>query len=287
MKISLIELLNGRNDLEIQEKETTVVIKERPKRGRPSKVVELPKEIKLSEENLEALGLFLAEGTIMKKYNRIELGNTEVLLIETFLRFLENLRISRSEVKVKISAFVDSCPMSEIQLKTFWSNQLKIPIENFQKVSWYHQKGKRKRASPYGVVQIRVYHKLLTEIFYKILKRATKLALTSKSLAMPFLRGIFAGEGSIDKRKDSIHSVIVSCVKYKTLIKKLLSVCGIKPGKYNPRMRGFPIRGIENFGKIYEMQLFKLHPAKDKEFTNRVKNHRYFYRTSSPSVRIP
>jgi hypothetical protein len=96
-------------------------------------------------KNLEALGIFLAEGTTVEDYNRIELGNTEFSLIERFLKFLESLRISRKEIKVKINAFVDNCSMNETELKTFWSEKLKIPIKNFQKVTWYHQKGNKKK----------------------------------------------------------------------------------------------------------------------------------------------
>jgi hypothetical protein len=113
------------------------------------------------------------------------------------------------------------------------------------------------------------------------------MVLTEKSLAISFLRGIFSGEGCIDKRKDSIHSVIISCLKYKNLIKRLLIKCGIKPGKYNPRMRGFPIRRIENFVKIYQMELLKLHPTKNEEFINKIKNHRYFYRIFSTQRESP
>lgn|GEM_PF-5341548 len=284
MKLELVEILKRMKNLEIQEKDQIIMVREKPRLGKPSKVLELPKEIKLDEENLESLGIFLAEGTTVENYNRIELGNTEFSLLERFLRFLESLKISRNEIRIKINAFVDSCPMNEVQLKAFWSRKLKIPVGNFQKISWYHQKGTRKKASPYGVVQIRVYHKLLTKIFQKILQETIKLTRKKKSMAIPFLRGIFSGEGCIDKRKDSIHSVIISCVKYKNLIKRLLTKCNIKTGKYNPRMRGFPIRGIENFGKIYKMQLFKLHPTKNKEFTDRIKRHRYFYRISPLSA---
>jgi len=286
MKLNVAQILKEIDRLEIQEKDSVVIVKEKCRIGRPSKPLELPKEIELNEENLEALGLFLAEGTTIDNYNRIELGNTEFSLLEAFIKFLETLNISRDVIKIKINAFTDRCPLNENELKDFWSKKLKIPVENFQKVSWYYQKGNKKMACPYGVVQIRVYHKLLAKIFQKILQKTIEIVINEKSLAVPFLRGIFAGEGSVEKRKDSIHSIAVSCVKYKELIKQLLINCGIKTGKYNPRMRGFPIRGIENFKKLLEMQLLRLHPRKNEEFTYRIRNHRYFYKISH-SAQIP
>ena len=278
MRLNLIRILEKIKSIEVKVLNSRILIKEKPRVGRPSKQIKLPKYLDLSEQNLEAMGIFLAEGTIVKGYNRIEIGNSEPALLEKFLELLENLGITRNDVKVKINIFYeDACSTKETEIKKFWADKLKISIANFQKITWYHKKGKKK-TSPYGVAQLRVYNKLLTKLFLLILHKIIKIVLKRSNLAVPFLRGIFSGEGCVERRGKSIHAIIVSCVKYKSLIKKLLEKIDITTGKYNPRARGFPIRGIENFKKIYELELFRIHPIKNQNFIEGLKNHRYFYK---------
>ena len=287
MKLNLERIIHKIGDLSIQKKEEQLIISEKRKRGRPSKQLYLPQKIHLTKDVIEAFGLFFGEGTKTQDYNRIEFGNTEPRLLRKFINLLKEFNIKTSEIRVKINIYEDDAKiLSDDELKKYWSKKLHIPLQNFQKVSWYHKKGTRKKAAGFGTVQLRVYHKLLAKIFRLTFYKVVQLALSHTQIAQHFLRGIFAAEGFVERRGKSIHKVGVSCKKDKEIVYKLLHKVKLIPGKYNERMRSFPIRGIENFGIILKLKLFELHPKKHKKFMRSIVNHRYFYKISH-STRIP
>lgn len=241
----------------------------------------LPQHILLTKEVIEAFGLFFGEGTRTQEYNRIEFGNTEPQLLRRFINLLKEFNIKNSEIRVKINIYKEDAEIrSDDELKSYWSKELDIPFQNFQKITWYQKRGTRKEAAKFGTVQLRAYHKLLVRIFILTFYQVMQLALSHTQVAQHFLRGIFAAEGFIERRGKSIHKVGVSCKKDKEIVYKLLRKVGLAPGKYNERMRGFPIRGITNFGIILKLKLFELHPKKHEKFMNGIVNHRYFYKIS-------
>jgi hypothetical protein len=121
---------------------------------------------------LIGLGIWLGEGTkeiIDEK--RIEIINSETLIIKKFLKFVKEIGIPTNRVRTKIILKSESNKDKKVKIKNatdFWIKKTKIPIKNFWKTIFIVGKTKRLRRLDFGTLTIRVLKgTLLFKLFTK------------------------------------------------------------------------------------------------------------------------
>lgn len=86
---------------------------------------------KLSKRDIFIAGLFLywGEGTKTSRY-RTEVTNTDPSMIIFFIKWLDNQKVDRSSLRIKLHLYVD---MNQEKEEKYWSRTLCIPRSQFQK----------------------------------------------------------------------------------------------------------------------------------------------------------
>lgn len=111
------------------------------------------------------LGLFWGEGNKVNTYS-VRLGNTDVNLIKTFLRFLtEQCGVKQEKIRFGLQVFNDIDPVKALE---YWQVQLNYPPNNFMPsvvVSPPQGKGTYRKKSEFGVLTVYVHNKHLREWF--------------------------------------------------------------------------------------------------------------------------
>ena len=124
------------------------------------------KELKTSEDFLLyglGLGLYWGEGTKSNKLS-VRLGNTNPLIIKTFLKFLyEIYAVDKNKLKFGLQVFNDMDPK---KAKEFWITELQTTSDKFQKVivSSPVGNGTYKNKTKYGVLTVYLHNKKLRDI---------------------------------------------------------------------------------------------------------------------------
>lgn len=250
--------------------------------GRPNKPLLLPSQISVDTDFLVGFGIYYGEATVSDLVtNRIEVANTEPMLLCILLNFFRKFGISRKQIKVQIGIYEEDAEFTERdRLIKFWSPKLKIPKKNFKTITVYNKIGSRKRAARYGTVQLK-YHSTLMKIFMRKFTTALIGKIQhDKNMCREFVKGLIAAEGNVEVRPESksLKSVNVACTKNKDEVFKFLEKMCIKPGKYNSRMRAIRIQGIDNFKILLEMNLMTIHHQKYNSFLTSLRRHRYAYK---------
>lgn len=101
--------------------------------------------------------IYLCEGT--KEYlnrfgspkRRIEVCNSNPLVIKLFLKYLRTYNIDEGKLKGRCSLHDGD---NEDNIKKYWSKVSGIPLKQITKSTW-KKKGKKKKRLPYGTFTIR------------------------------------------------------------------------------------------------------------------------------------
>ncbi len=116
------------------------------------------------------VGLYWGEGT-KASTSSVRLGNTDPILIDTFIQFLEKFfSLRRSQLKFGLQLFSD---MSEDEGLDFWSKTLRIEKTQFYKVivTPYRSLGTYRKKSKHGVITIYFHNRKLRDILVKLLRK--------------------------------------------------------------------------------------------------------------------
>ncbi len=113
---------------------------------------------------LAGLMLYWGEGEKSQKMGRVQLANTDPLMVRIFYRFLkEELRIPEEKIKVWLLLYPD---LHDEMQKRFWSTSSGVPLSQFSNSIYIKGRHSTRRLS-YGVCNIYVrsrehYEKIMT-----------------------------------------------------------------------------------------------------------------------------
>ena len=228
--------------------------------------------IELNELFFEGLGIWVGDGS---KSKGLYFGNTSKDLLLHFLKFSEEvLGFSRKNFKAVI--IVPNFEKDEEKIKRKWSKILKIPTENFRKVT-KKRKGKGILRKEY--VQLYFDSEVLLKLMKSFYLNIRKLLSLDKRFVIGFLRGIFSTEGSVIIKPETgtLFNISISSkdIKLIKLLKELLERVDVQAGKYiySYGMK-FPIYGKRNFEKLERYEIFKLNSEKNRKFAKGFSNFR-------------
>lgn len=283
MKLSLLPLVKRTFDeqfYKVTVEKEKIRLTSNKRDGRPSKPLVLPKILDINEEFITGFGIFYSEGTwAIGGVSRVEAGNSEPILLNHFINFLEDFGFKKTEFKVKIGIYEEDAAIKEPEkLKNFWKQKLLIPLENFQKVSFYKKTGSKRVAMKYGVAQVRYYNTNLVRFMHAFRKEMLRIIGNNKKLTKAFLKGVIASEGHVELRNaSSLKAVYIACKNTHDELLGLLSSIGIQTKGYKIYNRCIRIQGVKNFKILFNDSLMNVHPDKNSEFINGLKNHRYVF----------
>jgi hypothetical protein len=116
------------------------------------------------------IGLYWGEGTRSDKHS-IRLGNTDPLLIKSFMTFLERMfGVQSSNLKFGLQIFSDINPQEALD---FWTRELGVNSYQFHRptVTISGSLGTYRKKSLYGVVTVIYHNKKLRDILVNLLPR--------------------------------------------------------------------------------------------------------------------
>jgi hypothetical protein len=185
------------------------------------------------------------------------------------------LNIKHEQLKGYIKTYGTKIPENE--LVEHWSVASEIPKINFFRVKRYVSKEKyiRNRSLPseYGWLEVYFSSVLVRDIVDNLANIIKTKSLESKEIALNFLKGLVAGEGSVKLVKNKLREVrIASCNSFEQeFIRRLLEILNIKPSQAKYKFY-IAISGTDNFKKLKEFDVFEIHNQKRQKFNFGLKN---------------
>lgn len=107
------------------------------------------------------IGLYLGEGAKSFKRGVVAFGNTDPLIIRTFLKFLKIIcDVDSDKIKFELNIYDDVSLQSALE---YWTRVTEMPLSSFSKsiIRKAREKGTYKHWSRYGTLTIRVNNKKL------------------------------------------------------------------------------------------------------------------------------
>ncbi|MFH1359175.1 MAG: LAGLIDADG family homing endonuclease [archaeon] len=242
-----------------------------------------PNKINLKENFISAIGFFDAEGT-KTHHKLIEVVNSEPLLINLFINFLDYFKITKENLSYKI-IFNRKIPhlikeskdkVSNNAIK-FWRDKINIPSEKEIKISYVGKLiGKtRKRIIKYGSLDINYNSVLFRNFLFKLIEK-TKKKIDSEKEAMAYLRGYFCGEAYVGK-KDRQIQVGSNDKEQLYFSKKLLEIINVNSSIYDKTSTSPPriiIQNLKSFIILEDKNIFKFHIDKKKNLIKKILNYK-------------
>jgi len=225
--------------------------------GKESKRVTVNRFISLDELFMGGLGLWRGEGGQKKG---IYFGNSDISLLQHFLDFVEQ-KIGLPRGKFKVTINVPAQPNSE-DVKGKWSNELRIPAENFTGICVDPRINKE-------YAQVYFNSVILAELMKNFYLKSKEIVLLHPELCIHFLRGLFAAEGSVILKSSGVlHHVTFSSKDGELiqLLRQCLRLLGVEPNSYSVKGMNLQIYGLPNFRRIRELGIHTLHPEKREKF---------------------
>jgi len=225
--------------------------------GRESKKVILNRIVLLDRQFFEGLGLWQGEGS---KGKGIYFCNSNLQIVRHFLTFAEEkLGLPRADFKVTVCT-PRSSEQDEIREKL--SEVLGVPINNFTALCVDPRINKEN-------VQVYINSIVLVELLKNLHEKLKPLIRSNTEFAAAYLRGIFAGEGSVLLKKSGVLFHVDFATKDESSVefyKQCLDLLEIAHGKYMERSLKFQIYGRRNFQRFKELSIHTLHPEKRAKF---------------------
>jgi len=237
-----------------------------------------PRYLELNEELFEVFGLYQGEG--YKKTpvggTRVNFVNSNVGLINKVILFFQNIFEISPE---KWSAFINYVGDSKEKLNRviidYWSQKTNIPVNNFKRVNYL--KGKGIKSAENGTLHIFIPSCVLGEVCLNILEIIEKLSLKNKQYASWFLRGIMAADGSATLQKYKSLRIVELALENdheKYLYTKIFERLCIGIKDYSLSSRKLGVSGWDDFFKLAQINVFKLHDIKRDKFLVGLSNHK-------------
>jgi hypothetical protein len=243
----------------------------------------IPRYLNLDTNLFEVFGLYQGEGYKKAPVSgtRLEFVNCDKNLINIILKFFEqkfNIPVKRWSAYVNY-VYNRNNIKSHSQLVSHWSNETRIPLDNFRKTQYL--KGKCINSAPLGTLHILIPSCVLGEVCLDVMENLSILATKKKNHAAAFLRGLMAADGSaIQKQYKNYKTLRTADLAIETqnevvLYGKILNVLEIEFKDYSSHSRKLAISGWNNFYKLAIWDIFKLHKKKKDSFRNGFSNHKY------------
>jgi len=224
--------------------------------------VTVPRYLLFDRWTCQVFGLYLTDGARSKNAHALGLTNNNSVILNLFLDFLEQrLGVPRNMIRAKITANHKLHAGKDEELKKFWREKLKLPINQFYKTSF----GKTATAT-HGAVHLSVERRVLKEIFVGILERAQDEIFSDPQRCQWVLQGIMAGDGFPQLEESVLRRVVISvkdrsdAVVYEKLLHQLNILFKWR------KNRGIDITGAENLRKLFLLDIFSLHDDRNKRF---------------------
>jgi hypothetical protein len=235
----------------------------------------LTKEIEINQKLAEGIGLYCGDGNLNSKSLRhITFTSTDHDIGKFMFNFFtKTFGISFKDITLLIYCFYNQ--NSEV-VKNKWSKIIEVPKNKF-KILVQHKKKK-------DYLEIRINSIIFGKIFRELAYFLFPLILRNSSLRQAFLRGYFAADGSIERRKNKNYFQIshINFAYHKSketwlrdFIVKCLRAEGIKDIKLklskNKQTASIRVCKWKNFILCWKMKLFERCERKKKIFMRIVK----------------
>jgi hypothetical protein len=243
----------------------------------------IPRYLKLDINLFEVFGLYQGEGYKKAPISgtRLEFVNCDKEIINIVLNFFKekfNIPLKRWSAYINYVHNKNNIK-SHNQLVSHWSNETKIPKDNFRKTQYL--KGEGIKSASFGTLHILIPSCVLGEICLGILDHLEILSTKNEKHAAAFLRGLMAADGSAIehqyKHNKTLRNVDLAIETQKEIIlyKKIINKLNIEVKDYSTHSRKLCICGWDNFYKLAKIDIFKLHRKKANSFKNGFSNHKY------------
>ena len=211
----------------------------------------------------EVIGLYYGDGLNTRAHTgnrRTAFANSNYILHLHWLSFLKSVGLEKEELFGQISIDKDNIRNNVLD---YWHNHTGIPKENFSKISFC-----KKRCSGYGVLSLEFNSILFRKIFDKIFDYSLSELNSNERYIKAFIRGLFAAEGSVIPRNNSIVnlSIAIKDSSRREFVKGLLRKIGFKISCLNNNTKEIVIHGYMNFKLFRDLNLSSIHPAKNELF---------------------
>ena len=220
-----------------------------------NKQLKIKRFVELNDLFFEGFGLIEGDGD---KAKFIGFTNSEFSILRHFLEFMEKcFGFSRDLFSVRLLLPVGTNP-EEAKNEVKKELNLKDHIIRF---------GFRKN---HKSLVVNLYNRKETiDVVFRILYQLSRrMANENKSYAIPYLRGVTAAEGTVQRRNTtkSLFAVKISStdIENTRLYKNLLRLCDIEFGK--DERDCIPIRHLMNFLKMNKCNLMKISERKKEKF---------------------
>ncbi|MFH0922998.1 MAG: LAGLIDADG family homing endonuclease [Candidatus Micrarchaeota archaeon] len=236
-------------------KKDEVIIFYENKLGASPRPLLLPSRIRVSQDFLRWLGIYIGEGTKTRRH--VKVTNSEPEIIKQALKFFKEMGVAPDYVWVQLH---ECSEKTFDEVKNFWLNSCGLRVQKvFVKKAVGSSEHKIKE---YGTLHVEFYGKIL-RLFVDGLLVDRNLFL-KKEFAKPLLQGLFAAEGSKTMRGKRVSAVNYTSTKNEELeyVKQLLCLYEVQSAIYF-KQNLVSVCGFENMEKLMRLDVFVLRP-KDK-----------------------
>lgn len=236
-----------------------VVFYKNNSRSQPKPLV-LPRFMLIHKDFLVGLGIYLAEGS---KNRNPKVTNSEPFIINQSIKFFKLFGIRKFRAWIQLH---ERSNKSFNQVKRFWLSKIESGSTKITKIILKKSRGTADIEN-YGVIHLEASFILLRYVIERLLKKV-KFILNNipDYLAIYFLRGAFAGEGSVGMVKNTVRSISYTSIKdnERKIISKLLKKFNVisHEDKANFQIRFF---GFSNLDKLNNLDIFKYHPERRRK----------------------
>ena len=239
----------------------------------------LPKTLVINEKFIKTIGVLDAEKTkFQSKPVVIEFVNSEPKIIKVVLEFFNNLGISDPKWKWRL---IFNYKLNNDQLsivKDFWNREIGLGSSNELKTNFMIKEIKINK-NIFGSMQICYGNLLMNNIITHIQEYVKYNAVTKDDkFAYAYLNGFFSGEAYVGKRQIQVASKDTAQINFATkLLDKLEIKYGIGTQTINcpPRIL---ISRIEDFIRLYNNNVFDIHPNKRISLIKRLLDYKNRYK---------
>jgi len=228
------------------------------------------------------MGFYFGDGNTSFRIRSFRLNNCESSALNYCLDILNELGISRNQIKLQIIYSSDHEINGEVKKRCidYWSKALSV--DKHQIVSVNRSKNKMETLK-YGSARVFIDNATLIEILlHGVLNKFIEVTKNPKNeverkILVGFLRGLLAAEGSVILEKGSLRKIGIAFNPHSgdvKFYKRILENLGISWNCVHGNE--LIIHKFENFKKLFEMDAFKMHKKRNDKFLLVFRNHKYF-----------
>jgi len=237
--------------------------------------LKLPNLIKIDDNFLVGLGIWIAEGT--KTNRKPKVTNSEPKIVKKSIEFFEHIGITQD----KLNGWIQVHPRSEFSknnkiLKSFWLNI--TGFKNSQIANVVVKKDtskiKRNKVKQMGTFQMECNLVLAKLLIKGLVQNTEKILCEVNGKELSFLQGLVAGEGWCGKSKwGSVNEITITLKdrRWRKLVLHLLGKFDLRV-KENEIDNDITITGFDNFEKIHRLNLFEYLPPMKERFESGFRN---------------